>query len=229
MSDNTTAIHCINKMETSYSMKCHHQFLKIWELVIIHKNHLSVAQIPEKLNTVVDKESRSNHVDTEWMFQSMFLNLALEYLCFKPEMDLFATIITTQLGKYAAFRPDSEAMYIDAFSLDWSDSKFFAFPPISVITRVLSKVKQDSAEGITVVPFRPTQFWYLAMLKMLVSTPILLTSSKPLLVLPKTPNQVHPMWKKTSMLVVHLSGSSQKENHCQEIVLKSYQLCGEWE
>ena len=31
MSDNTTAIHCINKMETSRSMECHHQVLKIWE------------------------------------------------------------------------------------------------------------------------------------------------------------------------------------------------------
>ena len=31
------------------------------------------------------------------------------------------------------------------------------------------------------------------------------------------------------MLVVHLSGSLQKANHCLEMVLKSYQLHGEWE
>ena len=84
------------------------------------------------------------------------LNLALEYLCFKPEMDLFATIITTQLGKYAVFRSDPEVMFIDAFSIDWSDLKFYTFPPISVIPRVLSRVKQNSAEGIIVVPFWPT-------------------------------------------------------------------------
>ena len=70
MSDNTTAIHCINKMGTSHSVECHHQVLKIWEWAIIKKNHLSAAHIPGKLNTVVDKESRSNHVDTEWMLQS---------------------------------------------------------------------------------------------------------------------------------------------------------------
>ena len=50
-----------------------------------------------------------------------------------------------------------------------------------------------------------------------------------MLVLPRTPNQVHPMWKKMGMLVVHLSGSLQKAKHCQEMLLKSYQLCGEWE
>ena len=40
---------------------------------------------------------------------------------------------------------------------------------------------------------------------------------------------VHPMWKKMNMLVVHLSGSLQKANHCKEMLLKSYQLHGEWE
>ena len=51
MSDNTTAIHCINKMGTSHSMECHHEVLKIWEWAIIHKNYLSAAHIPGKLNT----------------------------------------------------------------------------------------------------------------------------------------------------------------------------------
>ena len=170
MSVNTTAIHCINKMGASHSMECHHEVLKIWEWAIIYKNHLSAAHIPGKLNTVIDKESRSNYGGTEWMLKSTFLNLALEHLRFKPEIDLFATNINTQFGKYAAFRPDPGAMYIDAFSTDCFDLKFYAFPPISVIPRVLSKVKQDSAEGIIVVPFWLTHIWYPVMLKILVLT-----------------------------------------------------------
>ena len=54
---------------------------------------------------------------------------------------------------------------------------------------------------------------------MLVSTPILLNLRKSLIVLPQTPNQVHPMWKNMSMLVVHLSRSLQKTNNCQEMLL----------
>ena len=137
------------------------------------------------------------------MLQPKFLNLALEHLCFKPEIDLFATNINTEFGKYAV-------------------------PPISVIRRVLAKVKQDSADGIIVVPFWPTQVWYPFMLKTLVSTPIWLNSRKSLLVLPQAPNLVHPMWKKMNMLVVHLSGSLQKANQCQEMLLKYYQLHREW-
>ena len=102
------------------------------------------------------------------MLQSKFLNLALEHLYVKPEIDLFATNINTHFGKHAAFRPDPATMYIDALSIDWSDLKFYAFPPISVIPEVLAKVKQDSAEGIIVVFFRPIQVWYPVMLKMLV-------------------------------------------------------------
>ena len=84
-------------------------------------------------------------------------------------------------------------MYIDAFSIDWSDLKFCAFPPISVKSRVLAKVKQDSAEGIIVVSFWSTQVWYPVMLKMLISNPILVNSRKSPLVLPQTANLVHPM------------------------------------
>ena len=87
------------------------------------------------------------------MLQSKFLNLALEHLCFKPEIDLFATNINTQFGKYAAFRPDPAAMYIDAFSIDWYDLKFYTFSLISFIPRALSEMMQDSAEGIMIVPF----------------------------------------------------------------------------
>ena len=161
------------------------------------------------------------------MLRSKFLNLALEHLCFKPEIDLFATNINTQFRKYAAFMLDPGAMYIRVFSIGWSDLRLYAFPPISFIARVISKVKQDSTEGIIAVPFQPTQVWYPAMLKMLVSTLILLNSRKLLLVLPQTPSKVHVMWKKMSMLVVHLSGSLQKVNHCQEMLLKSDWLHGE--
>ena len=37
------------------------------------------------------------------------------------------------------------------------------------------------------------------------------------------------MWQKMDMFVVHLSGSSQKANHCQEMHLESYRLHGDWE
>ena len=46
-----------------------------------------------------------------------FLNMALENLWFKPEIDPFAQNINTQFGKYAAFRPDPKAMYLALFDI----------------------------------------------------------------------------------------------------------------
>ena len=86
-----------------------------------------------------------------------------------------------------------------------------------VVPRIMPKEKQDWS----------TQVWYSAMLKMLVLTPFLLSSRKSMLVLSQTPNRVHQMQKKVSMLVIHLKGSLQKGNNCQEMLLKSYQLCRE--
>ena len=82
------------------------------------------------------------------MLQSKILNLTLEHLCFKPEIDLFATYINAQFGRYAALRPDAGALYIDPISIDWSDLKFYAFPSISVI---FSKVNQERTEGIIII------------------------------------------------------------------------------
>ena len=52
------------------------------------------------------------------MLQSMFLILALEYLCFKPEIDLLALNVNTQFGKYSALKQDSGDIYIDAFRIE---------------------------------------------------------------------------------------------------------------
>ena len=79
------------------------------------------------------------------MLQSKFLNLALEYLCFKPEIYLCTNNIMIQFGKYSAFWPDPGAIYIDTVSISWSGLKRYAFSPISVVPSFLLKVKQDSA------------------------------------------------------------------------------------
>ena len=104
------------------------------------------------------------HVDTEWIPQSKFLSLELGHLCLKPGIDSFATNVNAQFSKYVAFRPDAGTMYIGAFIIDLDHLNFYAFSTISVIPRVLSEMKQDSAEGIIVALLCPTQFWYPIML-----------------------------------------------------------------
>ena len=85
----------------------------------------------------------------------------------KAEIDLFACNINGQFIKYAPLRPNPETIYIGTFIIEWDHLNFSAFSPVSVIPRALSKVKQDSAEGIIVVLLWPTQVWYPDMLTIL--------------------------------------------------------------
>ena len=53
---------------------------------------------------------------------------------------LFATQINKQFSDHVAYRPDPEAKFIDAFTIDWSGLKFYAFPLIAIISRILFKI-----------------------------------------------------------------------------------------
>jgi hypothetical protein len=56
---------------------------------------------------------------------------------FMPNIDLFTSRLNHQVERYVALHPDPEAEAIDAFSLDWSSNKCYAFPPFSLLGKVV--------------------------------------------------------------------------------------------
>ena len=78
-------------------------------------------------------ESRRNQRESEWKLDKLSPLNALERLDFKPEIDSFAPRLNHQCSNYVSYRPDPEALAIDAYSLDWSNLNLYAFPPLSVI------------------------------------------------------------------------------------------------
>ncbi|KXJ29146.1 hypothetical protein AC249_AIPGENE16964 [Exaiptasia diaphana] len=46
---------------------------------------------------------------------------------------LFASRLTYQLDQYVSWRPDPQASFTDAFTLDWSKFRAYAFPPFALI------------------------------------------------------------------------------------------------
>ena len=43
------------------------------------------------------------------------------------DVDLFASRVNAQLKSYVSWRPDPDAMAVDAFTLDWSKFRAFVF------------------------------------------------------------------------------------------------------
>ena len=85
------------------------------------------------------------------------------------------------------------------------DIKFYAFPPFSVLSRVLSEIKEDNASGILVVPLWPTQPWFPVMLDLLIDHPRHIAPDSRNLHIPGNP-LLHPLHKRLTLLVTLLSG-----------------------
>ena len=61
------------------------------------------------------------------------------------------------------------------------------------------------------VPYWPNQVWFPVLFKMLIDTPILITSRKHFLKLPRYPELLQFFWRKLNMVVCHLVRHSRKQ------------------
>lgn len=208
LSDNTTAVHIVNKMGSSHSETCNSIAYDIWEFAISKNIWISASHIPGKLNVEADEESRKHETQTEWQLCRQAFDKAIQFFNVTPNIDLFASRLNYQIKPFVSYRPDPEAFCINAFQMDWSPFFFYAFPPFSIMGKVLQKVIMDEAEGIIIVPDWPNQPWYGRLSRLLVSKPLLLPRSKKLLTLPSQPGIHHPLRKQLDLLACHISGKS---------------------
>ena len=182
MMDSTTAVACVNEMGTSHSKHCNMITKQIWDFCIEKGVWLSAAHVPGRENVDADLESRKINYDTEWKLNTELLQQALQILGVNPDLDLFASRINTQLSSYVSFKPDHGAKAVDAFTLSWHDTRFYAFQPFCVIPKVLQKICRDRANGVLVVPDWPKQPWFPLIAKILINYPVLVSARKRLII-----------------------------------------------
>ena len=207
MLDNTTAVAYIREMGGSHSMKCNAIAYEIWQWAIARDIWLSACHIPGIANVVADRESRVFHRETEWKLNAQIFRDVITHLKILPSIDLFASRSNFQLKPYISWRPDPDAVHIDAFTFCWTNETFYAFPPFSVLPRVIKKIREDRATGLLIAPKWPTQPWYPSLMQMLVCKPFIARRSRNLLHLPNHPDLIHPMHKHLELLCCVVSGT----------------------
>ena len=204
MLDNTTAIAYVNRMGGTHSWEANSVAKEIWAWAIPLNIWLSAAHIPGSQNVIADFKSRNFMDHTEWSLPGeIFQQISNTY--FLPSVDLFASRLNCQVSTYVSWHPDPEAWAVDAFSVCWTDFMFYAFPPFSLIGKVLRNIRMQMAEGLLVVPLWTTQPWFPVLLSLLVAHPRVIQSHPGMLILPGTHRQ-HPLHRTLRLLVVHLSG-----------------------
>ena len=122
------------------SEKCNDLSKQIWDLCIMEDIWISAVHIPGKQNTIADFMSRSLNENTEWQLSPTVFREIVRTFDFQPVIDLFASYLNFQVENYISWFPDPKASIIDAFSIDWTDKMFYAFPPFSLIGATLAKI-----------------------------------------------------------------------------------------
>ena len=209
MIDNTTAVSVINNMGTCHSYPCNSIIAcKIWTPCEENRIWLTAAHIPGKEYVTADYESRYSNLDTEWMLNPKYLSQVLEGIPFTPVIDLFASRINKQFDQYVSYRPYPFASYIDAFTISWTETKFYCFPPFSCILRVVRNIIRNKANGVLVVPQWPTRSWYTTLLAILEQPPVVLPPAQNVLLMPSKLEQRNPLHKKLRIAICLVSGAN---------------------
>ena len=218
MVDNTTVVACINKMGTCHSKLLNNLTKAIWNLCLEHNIWVTTVHIPGKHNVIADLQSRIKPRETEWSLSTQMYCQAVAILGLSPSIDLFASRLNHKNETYVSFKPDPGSIVVNAFHMAWTSYLFYAFPPFCIIQKTLTKIQQDKATGLLVVPFWPMQTWWPYFTTMLIASPILLPRSKETLYLPADPTAVHPLHKQLQLLLCHISGDYWKQKEFQRLL-----------
>ena len=138
-----------------------------------------------------NQQSRQFNEQTEWhLREDVFQQISK--ICGSPDIDLFASRLSSQSPKYASWKLGLGATHVDAFSFAWTGMLAYLFPPFCLIARCLKKLESDRALGLIVVPLWPTQAWWPQLLTRLIATPVIEPQDKDLLTLPHN-GMEHPL------------------------------------
>lgn len=202
--DNTTAICYINRMGGVQHTQLNALAREIWQWCECKRIYIFASYIKSSENTVADRESRKINLDTEWELSNYaFTNITNNLGA--PEFDLFASSQNYKCVRYASWKLDPYSEVVDAFTFSWKNLFFYAFPPFSMISKVLQKIITDKAVGILVVPYWRSQAWYPLWKKLLISEEIFFGPDKYLLYSPFRLH--HPLHTNLVLVAAKLSGN----------------------
>jgi ribonuclease HI len=141
--------HSLSTMAESLLLWCHDQGIA-----------LSARHIKGTSNVLADQLSRARQtLPSEWTIAHNVLKV-LWQTWFTPHVDLFASRFNHRLPTYVSLHPDPQALAVDAFSIPWNDLVAYAYPPTSLLRRVIDKARKESPQLILVAPWNPDQPWF---------------------------------------------------------------------
>ena len=152
---------------------------EIWKFALFKEIMLTAEYLPSRY-------SRNFQDSSEWLLSPR----VFQEICVKwgfPELDLFASRACHRIPSCLSWKADPHNLATDAFQQSWKHwGLLYAFPPFSMIEKVLLKVKTEEGD---VIPSWLAQPWYSQVLELSVTEPLLPPQLSDILVNPQ--GQVH--------------------------------------
>ena len=205
LTDNCTAMADINHMGTSSCPNRNALAKEIWLWWSSHNIWLTASHIPGVSNVEADRQSRMSQSQLEWTLNPKIFQESIHKLGVNPTIDFFASRINFQLQPIALIQG---LLRLAHFTCLGNVTFFMPSLHFALSLGCYRKFNKKSQQVSLWFPSGPTQIWWPELMRMLVSSPILLPKTKNTLYLPNSPETVHPLYPKLELILCHLSGDS---------------------
>jgi len=170
--DNTTVVAHINKQGGTHSWDLMQETFLLYQELEAQNWKLRACYFPGSRNVIADSLSRGSQVlPGEWSLHPAVVK-AIFKVWGTPHLDLFATKDNAKLPVFVSPLPDPEAWAEDALAISWTNLWAYAFPPTSIMVRVVEKILQSVCHIILVAPAWPGQSWFNLLLDLSTEDPL---------------------------------------------------------
>ena len=144
---------------------------RLWRVTNQFGITLRAVHRPGVENRRADLLSRWKQDSTDLKLDPKYFRLA-EQRWGRHTVDLFATRLNRQVGRFVSWRPDPEATAVDAFQFPLIGENPWCFPPEALIPRLLGQLTRQRATVTLVAPQWPGKLWWPDLIRMMVDKPI---------------------------------------------------------
>ena len=132
--------------------------IEVYNVTVDYNFELVLEWIPREQNMLADKLSKDIDVD-DWSVSNHIFEFARKrwgnFSC-----DMFANHLNCKTNKFYSkhWCPDSTG--VDAFAFSWNGEFSWIVPPVTLLTKVIRKIKEDKASGVLIFPnWKKAAFW----------------------------------------------------------------------
>ena len=126
--------------------------------------------LPSLANAGADYLSRHRVETWELELSQETFHCIINHFSVAPSLDAFASPQAHKLPRYFTWEPDPLALGRDALLYKW-DPLNYIFPPVPLIPKILSKLREEKIDAILICPLWPTAMWWLLVQNLLVKPP----------------------------------------------------------